>query len=181
MMNGIIFTSSVAAEIFFKTLFEMGHDARSLYGKEIFVIGKETGLALKKFGIIADTMPGEFSKEGILQHFASHIALEKEYLLPGSARSDKEWITELGKYIKPMVVDCYTTKTDFDSYWDKEVVRDADYICFTSTSTVEGFIERLKAEGLNVSDIVEGKKIVAIGPSTKKSLEAFKIRVTIMP
>lgn len=180
-MAGIIFSSGVAVERFFDALFESGYDARTLAGLDIIVVGKETAKTLKQYGVIADRVPQDFSKQGILKLFTGEDSKNRQYLLPRSERSDNDWMTELERYITPVVVDCYRTVTDTTSYCDLDLVKKADYITFTSSSTVEGFIERVQKEGMSVDDILSDLKTVAIGPMTADTLKENNIQVDLMP
>ncbi len=180
-MFGIIFTSSVAVEMFFKALFELGYDARILHGLELIVVGKETAKTLKEYGIVADRMPDNFSRQGVIKLFESENFAERKYLLPRSQRSDNDWLLDLEKYITPVIIDCYKTVTDTSSYCDLNLIKKADYITFTSSSTVEGLIERVKQEGMSASDILSNLKIVAIGPMTAEALIKNNIQVDLIP
>jgi uroporphyrin-III C-methyltransferase len=180
-MAGVIFTSSVAVELFFKVLFELGYDARILHGLEMIVVGKETSKTLREYGVIADQVPENYSKQGIIKLFEDKNLVGEKYLLPRSERSDNDWISELKKYITPIIIDCYKTITDTSSYCDLNLVKKADYITFTSSSTVEGFIERVKQEDLFVNDILQNLKIVAIGPMTAETLSKNNIHADLIP
>lgn len=178
---GIIFSSSVAIDYFFQTLDDLGKDSRYLAGLNIVVTGGETAKNLTKYGIKADQIPEIYSKEGVLTLFSENKVLNSKYLLPQSSRSDNSWLIQLKKYINPVIVDCYKTITDRYSYWDLDQVTSATYITFTSSSTVEGFIELIKIKRLSLLDVIKEKKIVSIGPATKKTLEENKIKVDLVP
>lgn len=179
-LAGIIFSSALAVDIFFKALFENKMDARILFGLNIVVVGKETGKTLKKYGIITSEVPEEYSKNGILKLLEKNNDKTEKYLIPISKRSDRAWFLELERYITPIFVDCYDVETDL-SPWEWDLVNKGDYITFTSASTVAGFIEKINCEKLKIEDIIKNKKIVAIGPSTKAALEENNIKVDLMP
>lgn len=179
--DGIIFSSSVAIDYFFQTLADLGKDSRYLAGLDIVVSGGETAKNLAKYGIKADSIPQVYSKEGLLTLFSEDKAKNFKYLLPQSLSSDNSWLPKLQKYVNPVIVDCYKTITDRDSYWDLDQVTSASYITFTSSSTVKGFIDLINIKGLSLLDIIKGKKIVSIGPATKKTLEENKIKVDLIP
>lgn len=179
--DGLIFSSSMSVDVFFDAMFTAGRDTRYLMGKNVVAVGDETSKVLRNYGIIADQIPEDFSKEGILSLFENMNDKQKTYLLPRSDRSDSNWLEKLKNHITPIPIDCYTTEIEKDAYWNKDLVEASKYITFTSTSTVEGFIERLDIDGLSLKEIVQNKRIVAIGPATKRSLESNEIHVDIMP
>ena len=51
---------------------------------------------------------------------------------------------------------------------------DVDYVTFTSSSTVKNLVE---IAGENYKELLEGKKLVSIGPVTSRTIEEFGLEV----
>lgn len=140
----IIFTSQNAVKIFFKIIYKLGFDARFLSSVKIAVIGEATANELIQYGIKADIVPKNYVAESLLDEF-TEIKINKKILLPCSKQArltikegfesrnvdvDRVHIYEIDK---PEISDDV-----FSS------VKNADFVTFTSASTVNNFYEHFK-------------------------------------
>lgn len=176
--EGIIFTSGVAVNMFFKQLKLMGLDSRSLYKQKIMVVGQETGKVLSKFGIRPDYIPKVYSKEGLTELIKENI-FNGKWLIPRSAKGDSEWLDEVREYVNITEIMCYDTVFENVSEHMK-ALRNVDYFTFTSSSTVHGFMHQLEETGQNASILDQGK-IVSIGPITTETIKEYKRQVDLQP
>ncbi len=65
-----------------------------------------------------------------------------------------------------------------------DAIRDLDsfdWLVFTSVNGVDAFFDRLAHHGLDLRSVPREVKIAAIGPATKERIEAFGLRVDIVP
>ncbi|MFV0379727.1 MAG: uroporphyrinogen-III C-methyltransferase [Anaerorhabdus sp.] len=163
--SGIIFTSSMAIDIFFDALFKMNKDSRILSNKKIIVVSKGSKERLIKYGVIADEVCGYDLDKTINRIIKSN----EKYLFPSSLISDKSWVDKINVGSID-ALDCYDTKSDLNSFWDDRDVMSADYITFTSVSVVRGFIDKLKKNKMLPSEVLKNIKVVSIGKKTTKYL-----------
>lgn len=181
--EGIIFTSHIAVDIFVKAFLENNIDIRRLAKQKFTVIGEKTKKELSKYGIYPDFMPDKSTSEGLL----ALIKDKKDefnkgkYLFPRSSIADDEMVEKIGKCLRVEVLDIYETITDTESYYNVEEIRNADYLTFTSASTFKGFVSKLENSDIDVKELIKDKKIVAIGPVTKKSINDYGIKVDLIP
>lgn len=175
----IVFSSGVAVEIFFDQLKEKGKDVRYLSGQKFIVVGDETKKILSKHGIIADYVPKTFNLEGITD-ILKEICLESKptLLIPRSAKGDKKWLSSLKDFADVTEVLCYDT--ELIEHKTIEDVDPLDYVTFTSSSTVHGFMNQLKLND-QLKQVVKQAKLVAIGPATKQTLESYGYQANLQP
>ena len=183
--TGIIFTSGVAVSIFFREMRKLGYDGRHLYGLKMIVVGGETGKELKNQGIYPDYIPDTYTKEGVSQilEIIEEVSGDSgNYLVPRSARGDKDWIKELAGKYGIHEIKCYDTLDAEVMNLDMTSLGKVDYVTYTSASTVHGFMHQSRQEGNQVlKQIAEEAKLVVIGPATKKALESYGYKGDLQP
>ncbi|MGI8802162.1 MAG: uroporphyrinogen-III C-methyltransferase [Solirubrobacteraceae bacterium] len=154
-------TSPNGVAILFDRLAERGEDARALAGATVAAIGPGTARALAERGIRADVVPERFvaealaaSLEGLLVRRALIArAAQARDVLPDALRA---------RGVEVCVVALYDTLAEPLSVEALAAARSADYITFTSSSTVRFFLE--------VGEIGPLTRIVSIGPVTSATL-----------
>lgn len=176
----LVFTSSYAVDVFMTSLLEIS-DIRKLFNIEIVVVGKKTAGVLGKYGLKDLTIAKDYSQQGIIDILSKEKYCGKKVFLPQSTRADKKLENILNKHLEITQLDIYCCKTDFKSYWSKEALEASRYICFTSASTVKGFVEILEKNDVELLKAIKNKKIVAIGPVTKNTIEEYNMKVDIVP
>ena len=171
----IIFTSTNGVEKFFERLNAFNLDSRAINAK-IAVIGSATAEKLKNFGIIADLVPKEFFAESLIESFKNISA--KEILIVRAEKARDILPEELKKICEKVeVVPAYKTISAVENVENvKNLLNEGkiDFITFTSSSTVENFVQAVGAENLKKA------KKVAIGPITAQTLENFGIDAEII-
>jgi len=182
----VCLTSPVGVELLFERLDDGRHprgDARSLAGVRVAAIGPGTARALAEHGVLADVVPERFVAESLVEALAElqvgraliARASEARDLLPDALR-------ERGAEVD--VVALYETVAEPLSGPAREQAREADYVTFTSSSTVRFFLQALRerdgetsADGGNTdADLLSPHtRVVSIGPVTSASLREHGI------
>jgi uroporphyrinogen III methyltransferase/synthase len=158
----ICLSSPNAVEYLFKRLAASGLDARSLAGARVAAIGPATARALERCGIKADVMPERAVAESLAQALA---ALEVRHALVARASEARDVLPdalrERGAQVDVLAL--YETLPEPFSERVLTAAHNADYVTFTSSSTVRNFLQA--AGGLSVTT-----RIVSIGPVTSATL-----------
>ena len=131
----VCLTSPNGARLLLERMASAGIDARALSGARIAAIGPGTAGALREHGLIADVVPERFVAEGLVEALADvpvaralvARAAEARDVLPDALR-------ERGAEVD--VVALYETVAEPLSDAQLEALGDADYVTFTSSSTV---------------------------------------------
>ena len=159
----VCLTSPNGADLLFERLAEIGLDARALAGTRIAAIGPGTAASLRRHGVIADIVPERFVAEGLVEALADvpvkralvARAAEARDLLPDALR-------ERGAEVD--VVALYETVAETLSEAQLDALGGADYVTFTSASTVRFLFEALADRRMI------GAQLVSIGPVTSEAL-----------
>jgi uroporphyrinogen III methyltransferase/synthase len=157
----ICLTSPNGVHLLFAVLERAGLDARSLAGARVAAIGPGTAAALLEHGVIADVVPEKFTAEGLLDALAGQPArrvlvaraAEARDVLPDSLR-------ERGAEVD--VVPLYETVAEPLSAETLDAALGADYVTFTSSSTVRFWWDAVGGR--------TGPRTVSIGPVTSGAL-----------
>ncbi|HET9102319.1 MAG TPA: uroporphyrinogen-III C-methyltransferase [Solirubrobacteraceae bacterium] len=159
----ICLTSPNGVRELFARLHADGRDARAMAGARVAAIGPGTARALLGHGIVADVVPETFVAEGLVQALRDTPvrraliarAAEARDVLPDALRARGAEVD---------VVALYETVADPLGEAELAAVARADYVTFTSSSTVRFFLER--AAGA----LGERTRLVSIGPVTSDTL-----------
>jgi uroporphyrinogen III methyltransferase / synthase len=156
-------TSPTGAHELFAALAPSGRDARALHGLRVAAIGPGTARALTEHGIAADVVPERSVAEGLVEALAGvpvHRALvaraaEGRDVLPDALRARGAGVEVLA---------LYETVPDPLDEATRAAALDADFVTFTSASSVRFF---LQAAG-GAAELTG--RIVSIGPATSEEL-----------
>jgi uroporphyrinogen III methyltransferase / synthase len=173
----ICVTSPNAANELFARLHAGGRDARSLAGARVASIGPGTTDALARHGIVADVVPERFVAEGLVDALAG-IAVTRA--LVARARGGREVLPEAlrASGAEVDVLDLYETVVEPLSAEALAMAREADYITFTSASTVRNFLSAAAA-GAGGAVLCAQTRIVSIGPVTSETLREHGLTVHV--
>jgi len=167
-------TSANGVEGLFERLAAGGRDARALAGARVAAIGAATAAALRERGIVADVVPGRAVAEGLVEALAE---LPVERALVVRARGGREVLADAlrvrGAHVD--VVEVYETVPEALSAAAIEAARVADYITFTSASTVRFFCQA--ADGAPA--LPDTVRIASIGPVTSEALREQGLAVHV--
>jgi uroporphyrinogen III methyltransferase / synthase len=152
-----------AVERFFQSLTQGGRDARSLAQTRVAAIGPGTARSLGEHGITADLVPERFVAEGLIEALAG---IPVHRALIACARGGRRTLADAlrAQDAQVDVVELYETVAEPLGEGALEAARNADYITFTSSSTVSFFMQ---AAGGGLSPTT---RIVSIGPATSQTL-----------
>ncbi len=140
-------------------------DARALAGARVAAIGPGTARALAERGVIADVVPERSVAESLVQALS---ALPVERALIARARDARDVLPDAlrARGAQVDVLALYETVAEPLTPEQLRAVREADYVTFTSASTVRFFVQAAGA-GTVLSATT---RIVSIGPVTSEAL-----------
>ncbi len=182
----ILFTSLNGVKYFFKRLYGKGMDARDLKGPDIGVVGKSTADLLLKYGVNADLIPPLFTSDGLAESLLDQGVEGRNILIP-RAREGREIMPETlrGAGAQVTVAPVYQ---NIPPQGRKDELRaelesgQVDMVTFTSSSTVSNFLTMVDPENQEeLEKMMQGVKIVAIGPITAKTVTDSGLQVDIQP
>jgi len=163
----VCLTSPNGVRLFFDRLFEGGLDARALAGVRVAAIGPGTAAALRSYGVVADVVPSErFVAEGLVEALAS-VSVARALVARAAEARDVlvDALRERGAEVD--VVALYETVAEPLSEAQVAGVAAADYVTFTSSSTVRFLLQSLGGDGAGGG--LRGR-LVSIGPVTSGAL-----------
>jgi uroporphyrinogen III methyltransferase/synthase len=176
----VCLTSPNGVEALFARLTAAGQDARALAGCRVAAIGPGTARALAAHGVTADVVPARFLAEGLVEALAepdprsSVTPPPVERALIARARGARDVLPEAlranGSEVD--VLELYETVAEPLPARAVEAALAADYVTFTSSSTVRFFLEALGARG---PELAQSARILSIGPVTSQTLREHGI------
>ncbi len=159
-------TSPNGVEYLFERLGAGGRDARALAHARVAAIGPGTARALREHGIVADVVPERFVAEALVESLAEYPV---ERALVARAKEAREVLPDAlrARGAKVDVLALYETVAEPLSARALAAAQAADYITFTSSSTVRFF---LQAVGGDPAAMSSATRVVSIGPVTSETL-----------
>ena len=163
--DGLVATSPNGVRELFARLLHSGRDARSLAGLHVAAMGPGTARAFGEHGIAPDTVPARSVAEGLVEALAD-VPLQR--VLVARAREGRDvLITALrDRGAQVDVLALYETVPEPLDADAVAAVGGADYVTFTSASTVRHLLSAAGAEAL------AGPRLASIGPATSEELRA---------
>lgn len=149
-------------------------DARALAGATVAAIGPGTARALAERGIVADVVPERFVAEALVEALAGVEVEGKRVLIARAAEARDvlpDALRERGAEVD--VVALYETVREQPDAAAVEAAGGADYVTFTSSSTVTNLTEVLGER------FPSGARIVSIGPVTSDTARTAGLRVDV--
>jgi uroporphyrinogen III methyltransferase/synthase len=167
-------TSANGARLLFEGLAVAGLDARSLAGATVAAIGPGTARALAERGVAADIVPERFVAEALVEALAA-VEVEGRRVLVARAAEARdvlpEALRERGAEVD--VVALYETVREEPDAAMVEAAQSADYLTFTSSSTVTNLVEALGDR------FPAAARVVSIGPVTSEAVRAAGLNVDV--
>jgi uroporphyrinogen III methyltransferase/synthase len=170
----ICLTSPNGVRLLFEGLAASGLDARALAGATVAAIGPGTTRALSRNGIAADIVPGRFVAEALVEALAA-VEVEGRRVLVARAAEAREVLPEALRE-RGAEVDVLALYETVREEPDEEAVasaQSADYVTFTSSSTVENLTAALGER------FPTGARVVSIGPVTSEAARAAGLHVDV--
>jgi uroporphyrinogen III methyltransferase/synthase len=171
----LIFSSVNGVRFFLERLDRSAVDLRALRAR-ICAIGPATRAAVEALHLKVDVMGKEYVAEGLLQALAAHDLAGTRVLLPRAAVARDLVPVELAQRgARVDVVEAYGTVVPEGAAALARATfgapRKPDCITFTSSSTVQNFVDMAGSETLR------GVKAVSIGPVTTRTARGLGIEV----
>jgi uroporphyrinogen III methyltransferase / synthase len=159
----VCMTSPNGVRLLFERLAAAGLDARALAGARVAAIGPGTARALREQGVTADIVPERFVAEGLVEALAG-VPVKRALIARAAEARDvlPDALRERGAEVD--VVKLYETVAEPLSEAELAAARAADYVTFTSSSTVRFFLQSIDGE------LPPGVRLASIGPVTSESL-----------
>jgi uroporphyrinogen III methyltransferase/synthase len=170
----VCLTSPNGARLLFEGLREAGLDSRELASATVAAIGPGTARALAANGIVADVVPERFVAEALVDALAGVEVAGRKVLVARAAEARDvlpEALRERGAEVD--VVALYETIRERPSEEATEAAQGADYVTFTSSSTVRNLTEALGER------FPSGARVVSIGPVTSEAARDAGLEVHV--
>jgi uroporphyrinogen III methyltransferase/synthase len=170
----VCMTSPNGVNLLFDALVAAGRDARALAGATVAAIGPGTARALAAHGIAADVIPERFVAEALVEALAS-VEVEGRRVLVARAAEARDVLPDALKErgAEVDVVALYETVREAADEKAIEAAQAADYVTFTSSSTVKNLTEALGDR------FPAAARIVSIGPVTSGSVREAGLGVAV--
>jgi uroporphyrinogen III methyltransferase/synthase len=165
-------TSPNGADLLMDALAATGRDARALARATVAAIGPATAAALARRGIGADVVPPQAVAEALVGGLADLDVGGRQVLVARAAEARDvlpDALRERGAQVD--VVALYDTVREELSDSELDAVAGADYVTFTSSSTVRNLV----AAG---ADTLSGR-VVSIGPVTSAAAREHGLEVAV--
>jgi uroporphyrinogen III methyltransferase/synthase len=151
-----------------------GRDARALANATVAAIGPGTARALRSLGIVADVVPERFVAEALVEALAG-VEVEGRRVLVARAAEARDVLPDAlrKRGAEVDVVSLYETIREQPDAGAIEAAQGADYVTFTSSSTVTNLTAALGDR------FPKSARIVSIGPVTSDSARAVGLEVDV--
>ncbi len=160
--------------LLFEAMEAAGLDARALAGVTVAAIGPGTARALAERGVLADVVPERFVAEGLIEALEDEEVDGARVLVARAAEARDvlpDALRERGAEVD--VVALYETVREQPAAEEIEAAQGADYVTFTSSSTVTNLTEALGDR------FPSGARIVSIGPITSETIRDRGLEVDV--
>jgi uroporphyrinogen III methyltransferase/synthase len=170
----VCLTSPNGVRLLFEAIAAAGLDARALAGATVAAIGPGTARALAEVGIAADVVPERFVAEALVEALADTDVKGARVLIARAAEARDvlpDALRERGAEVD--VLPLYETVREEPNSAAVDAAQGADYVTFTSSSTVTNLTEALG------DHFPAGARIVSIGPVTSETARAGGLSVDV--
>jgi uroporphyrinogen III methyltransferase/synthase len=170
----ICLTSPNGVKLLFEAISGAGLDARALAGATVAAIGPGTARALAAEGIAADVIPERFVAEALVEVLEDVEVEGKRVLIARAAEARDvlpDALRERGASVD--VVALYETVREAPDEKAIAAAQGADYVTFTSSSTVKNLTEALGER------FPAAARIVSIGPVTSDTVREAGLEVAV--
>jgi uroporphyrinogen III methyltransferase / synthase len=167
----ICVTSPNAVGALFERLAAGGRDARALAGARIASIGPGTDRELRAHGIVADVTAERSVGEGLVEALADMAASRA---LIARARGGRGVLPDAlrGRGVQVDVLELYESIAEPLAVETVAAVEAADYVTFTSSSTVRNLLGA-------IGELSPHTRVVSIGPITSETLREHDVAVDV--
>ena len=178
----LVFTSANGVTAFFDLFFKRFHDLRDLGGARIAAVGPATAAKLRELHLQVDLTPDEALGRKIAEALAKFESVEnlKICLLRAETANPDlpHALEEFGAIVDDIAVYGTAAETEDPAGASADLLeRGADWVTFTSGSTVEHFHARFDLPKL--AKKFPQLKLASIGPETSKTIRALGLTPTL--
>ena len=170
----VCLTSPNGVRLLFEAMAAQGRDARALANSVVAAIGPGTAAALAERGLIADVVPERFVAEALVEALAPIEVADRPVLVARAAEARDvlpDALAERGAKVD--VVALYETVREDPEPAAIEALDTADYVTFTSSSTVRNLIDVVGAR------FPRWARVVSIGPITSQAARELGLEVHV--
>ena len=173
----IVFTSLNGVDAFFEIFFKLYDDAREIGPAKIAAIGPATAQRVRDFHLHVDLQPKEFVAEAVVREFEKEGGVENLRILIARAEKARDLLPKKLSGMGAIVDEAFAYRTvpetrDATGARRRFSAEGADLITFTSSSTVENFLD-LKLPW------PAGMKVASIGPITSATARERGLSVDV--
>ena len=172
----VVLTSPNGAALLMDALRHAGRDARALAGATVAAIGPGTAAELERGGILADVVPERSIAEALVEALED-VPVEGRPVLVARAAEARDVLPEAlrRRGAQVDVVALYRTLAEPLGERELAAAAAADYVTFTSSSTVRHFMDAAGADG----GLGPGPRVVSIGPVTSATARERGLAVDV--
>jgi uroporphyrinogen III methyltransferase / synthase len=170
----ICLTSPNGVRLLFEAMEAAGVDARALAGVTVAAIGPGTARALAERGVLADVVPERFVAEGLIEALEDTEVSGARVLVARAAEARDvlpDALRERGAEVDVLAL--YETVREKPGDEETEAAQSADYVTFTSSSTVTNLTSALGDR------FPRNARIVSIGPITSETIREAGLEVDV--
>ncbi len=170
----VCLTSPNGVRLLFEAMAAQGRDARALANATVAAIGPGTATALAQHGLIADIVPDRFVAEALIEALADVDVHGRPVLIARAAEARDvlpDALRERGGDVD--VVAVYETVREQPDPEAIAAAQTADYVTFTSSSTVRNLLEAMGDR------FPRQARIVSIGPVTSEAARDAGLEVHV--
>jgi uroporphyrinogen III methyltransferase / synthase len=159
----VCLTSPNGVRLLFERIVREGMDARALSGCRVAAIGPGTAAALREVGIVADVVPERYIAEGLVEALEA-VPVTRALVARAAEARDAlpDALRDRGAEVEVLAL--YETVAERLTENQLAAVARADYITFTSSSTVR-YLLQSAGEG-----VFGQARLLSIGPVTSDAL-----------
>jgi uroporphyrinogen III methyltransferase/synthase len=170
----VCLTSPNGVRLLFEAMEAQGRDARALASATVAAIGPGTAAALRERGLIADVVPDRSVAEALVEALAA-VPVEGRPVLVARAAEARDVLPDAirDRGGRVDVVALYETVVESPEPAAVESAQGADYVTFTSSSTVRNLTAALGER------MPTGARIVSIGPVTSATARESGLEVDV--
>lgn len=172
----LVFTSPNGVDRFFELFYKLYKDAREIGGVRIAAIGPGTEKRILENRLSVDLMPeSQFVAEGLVEAFDKETTLDNQKVLWVKALETRSVLSDYFESKLAILDEAIAYQTVPETELNRDGIarlanEGADVITFTSSSTVESFID------LGI-EIPAHTKVASIGPVTSATLQEHGLPV----
>jgi len=170
----VCFASPNAVRLLFEAMAAQGRDARALAAARIAAVGPGTTATLGEHGLIADLVPEHFVAESLVEALAG-IDVEGRPVLIARAAEGRDVLPAAlrRRGARLDVVSLYETVHETPDPAALEAAASADYVTFTSSSTVRNLLAAIGDR------FPRNARVVSIGPATSETARELGLQVQV--